>query len=261
MSVRTMARVWESSKHTGTELLMLLALADFADDQGNAYPAVGTLAAKCRTTPRHANRILCALRESGELEVRMNAGPRGTNLYHLTMPKPLTPMSPPDADVTPDTSVIPDHLVTLTSTPPTPDVHVPKPLTPMSDEPSMNHQEPSSRSKLPLCPHAAVVELFHEVLPEMPRVKLMGEPRKKALGSFWKWIFTERTSSGATRAQTADEALAWIRAYFERARSNDCLMGRTARGEGHRDWKCDLEFLLSDKGKRQVIEKTEEAAA
>lgn len=256
-----MARVWESSKHTGTELLMLLAVADFADDHGNAYPAVSTLAAKCRTTPRHANRILCALRESGELEVRMNAGPRGTNLYRLTMPKPLTSTSSPDVGVTPDTFVTPDQPVTLTPTSLTPDVHVPKPLTPMSDEPSMNHQEPSSRSKQPLCPHAAIVGLFHETLPELPRVKLMGEPRKKALGSFWKWIFTERTSSGAPRAQTADEALAWIRTYFERARSNDFLMGRTARGEGHGNWKCDLEFLLSDKGKRQVIEKTMEATA
>jgi hypothetical protein len=261
MSVRAMTRVWESSKHTGTELLMLLAIADFADDHGNAYPAVGTLAAKCRTTPRHANRILCALRESGELEVRMNAGPRGTNLYRLTMPKPLTRVSPPDACVSPDAGVSPDQHVTLTHTSATPDVHVPKPLTPMSDEPSMNHQEPSSRSKLPLCPHAAIVEIFHDVLPEMPRVKLMGEPRKKVLGAFWKWIFTEPTSSGAVRAQTVEAALAWIRSYFERARSNDFLMGRTARGEGHGNWKCDLEFLLSDKGKRQVIEKTEEATA
>ena len=40
MSVRTMARVWEFSSHAGTDLLMLLALADFADDDGNAYPAV-----------------------------------------------------------------------------------------------------------------------------------------------------------------------------------------------------------------------------
>lgn len=83
MSVRTMARVWADSKHAGSELLMLLAIADFADDDGNAYPAVPTLAAKCRTTPRHANRLLSALRASGELEVRINEGPRGTNRYRV----------------------------------------------------------------------------------------------------------------------------------------------------------------------------------
>jgi len=37
MSVRTMARVWEQSQHAGTNLLMLLAIADFADDDGQAY--------------------------------------------------------------------------------------------------------------------------------------------------------------------------------------------------------------------------------
>lgn len=37
MSVRKMAEVWEHSHHAGTHLLMLLAVADFADDDGRAY--------------------------------------------------------------------------------------------------------------------------------------------------------------------------------------------------------------------------------
>ena len=80
MSVRTMARVWEMSQQSGSHLLMLLAIADFSDDDGNAYPAVQTLAQKCRMKPRNANVILASLRASGELEVRQNEGPRGTNL-------------------------------------------------------------------------------------------------------------------------------------------------------------------------------------
>lgn len=87
MSVRTMARVWADSKQSGTHLLMLLAIADFADDEGNAYPAVGTLAEKCRMKPRNAQTILAALRQAGELEVRENEGPRGTNLYRIVMPQ------------------------------------------------------------------------------------------------------------------------------------------------------------------------------
>jgi hypothetical protein len=85
MSVRTMARVWELSQHSGTDLLMLLAIADFADDQGNAYPSVTTLAEKCRMKQRNAQVILGALRASGELDVRPNEGPRGTNLYRVTL--------------------------------------------------------------------------------------------------------------------------------------------------------------------------------
>jgi hypothetical protein len=80
-----MARVWAESRHSGTHLLMLLAIADFADDDGRAYPAVSTLADKCRMQPRNANVILAALRASGELEVKVGHGPRGTNLYRVKL--------------------------------------------------------------------------------------------------------------------------------------------------------------------------------
>lgn len=91
MSVRSMARVWEGSRHSGSELLMLLAIADFADDDGRAYPSITTLAAKCRTKPRYAMVLLDALNKSGELEIRKQAGPMGrggrTNLYRVVFDK------------------------------------------------------------------------------------------------------------------------------------------------------------------------------
>lgn len=154
MSVRTMARVWAESRHGGTDLLMMLAIADFADDDGNAYPSVPTLAEKCRTTSRHANRILSGLRASGELEIRVNEGPRGTNRYRvcvgMTAASPLTPTSPRRTSPAP---------LTPTSSPP--DVQVLKPLTPTSDEPSLNHQrtvrEPSERARATRLPQPFVL--------------------------------------------------------------------------------------------------------
>lgn len=44
------------------------------------------------------------------------------------------------------------------------------------------------------------------------------------------------------------------------ARDNDFLMGRGHKAPGHESWACDLDFLLTDKGKRHVIEKTKELA-
>jgi hypothetical protein len=131
MSVRTMAKVWEASKHAGSELLMLLAIADFADDDGRAYPSVPKLAIKCRMSPRNANMILAALRDSGELEIRHNEGPRGTNRYRvvtgLKASSPLKSASP------------------LKPASCTPEAGFPKPLKPASGEPSLNHQEPSKK--------------------------------------------------------------------------------------------------------------------
>lgn len=55
MSVRTSGAVWGGSKHSGSALLMMLAIADFSDDDGWAHPAVATLAAKTRMRPRNAH--------------------------------------------------------------------------------------------------------------------------------------------------------------------------------------------------------------
>ena len=74
MSVRCITQVLDGSRHAGTDLLMLIVLADFADDEGNSYPAVATLARKCRMSSRNANYILRDLQESGELRVLKNEG-------------------------------------------------------------------------------------------------------------------------------------------------------------------------------------------
>lgn len=160
MSVLSSARVWERSKQAGTDLLMLLAIADFADDDGRAYPSVPTLARKCRTTPRHTNRILAMLRESGELEIRTNEGPKGTNLYRLVFER-MTNASAPLTNTSPR-RMGPKPL-TPTSSPP--DAQVPKPLTPTSDEPSLNHQgtvkEPSRKPR-----SSDSTALLHDVDPQ-----------------------------------------------------------------------------------------------
>ena len=52
MSVIIMARVWKYSKACKGNLLVLHALADFANDQGIAWPSVETLAKKARPKVR-----------------------------------------------------------------------------------------------------------------------------------------------------------------------------------------------------------------
>lgn len=79
--------------------------------------------------------------------------------------------------------------------------------------------------------------------------------------SMWGWVLSSRKTDGTRRAETGADALAWIDGYFRRARDNDFVMGRTVPGSGHEHWRADLDFLLSKKGVRQVIEKTAERAA
>jgi len=113
---------------------------------------------------------------------------------------------------------------------------------------------------LPPCQTQAVVDVFHEKLPELPRVKLLNAGRKRAIGTLWRWVLTSKKSDGTPRATGPNEALIWLGEYFGRARDNDFLMGRIARAGPHAGWRCDFDFLLTEKGMKHVIEKTGDTA-
>lgn len=99
-----------------------IVVVETQDDRGN--PAVATLARKCRMQPRNANYILKALQASGELQVRMNEGPRGQNRYRIVL-KAL------------------QSAAGVQRIAPTPAMECAKPLQRIADKPSVNHQEPS----------------------------------------------------------------------------------------------------------------------
>jgi hypothetical protein len=86
MSLRMMTLVWEKSQHKGSELLLLLAIADNTNDQGVAFPSIKTLARKTRLSIRNVRYVILRLEHSGELEVSIGTGPRGCNEYRIHIP-------------------------------------------------------------------------------------------------------------------------------------------------------------------------------
>jgi len=105
-----------------TAKLVLMSLADAADDQGVCWPSIPTLARKCCTSTRTVQRILGELVETGLLraEPRFRKDrSRSSNRYCLALEGgdnlsgapdmgdsgPLTPVTgPPDGGVTPRTT-------------------------------------------------------------------------------------------------------------------------------------------------------------
>lgn len=89
MSVRVMSWVWERSQSGPTQRLVLLAIADCANDRGaDAYPATSTIAKKTGLSERGVRKAIAELETLGELKVDYKAGPKGCNRYRVTIPEP-----------------------------------------------------------------------------------------------------------------------------------------------------------------------------
>lgn len=74
MSIRVMTHVWATSPSRGSSLLVLLAVADYADDDGRAFPSMTTLAQKARLSRRHAQRVVHDLEDAGQLLIEWGGG-------------------------------------------------------------------------------------------------------------------------------------------------------------------------------------------
>jgi len=91
MSVRVMGMVWENGPAAASERLMLLAIADHADDAGAAFPGVERLARKCCVTVRPAQNTLRALERDGWITVEIGGGRKNTNHYQINLARLQTP--------------------------------------------------------------------------------------------------------------------------------------------------------------------------
>lgn len=101
-----------------------------------------------------------------------------------------------------------------------------------------------------------LIDLWHEILPELPGVAVMNAERQQVAVDFREWVLTSKRN-GVPRATTDEEMLAWTREFLTRARDNDFIMGRGPRSAEHKNWRCSFEFLLSAKGMQKVIEQTQ----
>ena len=77
--------IWKNSKQSGHGLNLMLAIGDFADEEGRAYPSVNTLATKARVSERTVQRLLKAIEADGELRVYRGAGPRRCHVYRVLL--------------------------------------------------------------------------------------------------------------------------------------------------------------------------------
>jgi hypothetical protein len=86
MSVQAMSWVIENSNVRGNNYIVLLMIANRADEDGSsAWPSVRWLAKRSRLSERTVQRCLRKLQVCGALAIEPGAGPKGTNCYHVVM--------------------------------------------------------------------------------------------------------------------------------------------------------------------------------
>ena len=134
MSIKVMTRVFDNEDIAAVPRLVLLALADHADDDGICYPSVARLARRTGLSERALQSNFKKLVSAGLLRIDKNAGPRGCNRYCVTL-SPPTAVAPARADAPPQemhpAGDAPPHIVPNTPAPGAP-------------EPSENRQSSSS---------------------------------------------------------------------------------------------------------------------
>src|SRR5690606_36159886 len=105
---------------------------------------------------------------------------------------------------------------------------------------------PPPSESLP-CPVQKIVEAYHELMPDNPKVKVLDDARRRAIAARWKQAARQEVAPfGYDTSQ--DGIQAW-RKFFEVCNDSDFLTGKAPPGFGRdKPFVADLDFLMSPKG-------------
>ena len=104
-----MSAIWERAPYDGGTLIVLLALGDYCNDEGECFPNVCSIARKARLGERQVHNILRDLKNDGVISIQKGGGRGISNRYRIH-PESLKSIS-----VKPD-SVKPNSVKSATET-------------------------------------------------------------------------------------------------------------------------------------------------
>jgi len=112
-------------------------------------------------------------------------------------------------------------------------------------DPSDLPDEPAA-PRVPACPTQALIDLFHQHLPMLPRVEVMNDTRRKHLLARWKQVCSDPEIRASENPR--EKALEWFGWYFGHAATSKFLTGRA------KTWMADFDFLINPTKFTKVIE-------
>lgn len=93
MSVKWISYIWDKTDYKEGELLTALALADFANDEGECFPYIETIAKKARLSVRQIQKIIHNFEADSFLKVERFQGRGKKPKFHLQKVNSTTPFA------------------------------------------------------------------------------------------------------------------------------------------------------------------------
>lgn len=93
------------------------------------------------------------------------------------------------------------------------------------------------------CPQQKILDAYHEILPELPRVVKLDDDLQKNVRTRWQ---EKRKEKGFT---SEEDGVAYFRTLFEYVARNKWLMGRA---DGSNGWTCNYRWLMQRKNFAKV---------
>lgn len=101
---------WQQSEAAGNTRLVLLVLADRANEQGECWPSIADLCRRTKASERTVQAALRELEKLGEIEVDYNSGQRGSNRYRITIEASSKEAKPTPAKSAPPAKIAPPQI-------------------------------------------------------------------------------------------------------------------------------------------------------
>lgn len=116
------------------------------------------------------------------------------------------------------------------------------------DSPSSD--EPEQPSRFPGCKHRTVVELYHQILPTLPKVEVWNQMRAGLLRQRWREVCEDLAKKGPVTEQAI---LDWWREFFGFVGKSAFLTGKTS-GKDKRPFLADLEWIIKPANFVKIVE-------
>ena len=224
-----MSAIFESVSLGPTERLIMLALADHADDDGRCYPSVARIAQRTGLSERAVQTNVRSLIAAGYINITIGGGKGNSNLYFISAnPAADAPQTPQEMHPAADA---PRTICT-----PNPAADAPNPAAD-APEPSITTKEPSEEkvTRFPAPDLKPCLDHFNAVAARVgwPQVQMFNADRRTAL--------SQRISDTGGQAE-------WCEA-IDRAARSPLLTGNNDRG-----WKADFDWLAKPKNFTKLME-------